>query len=699
MKLRRTIFGAAAGAAFLALAATQGVAQIIEEYTPSIQSKVYRPQTNQGIQITRNQFRDNFAPNVVNPDDGVAGPIPIGFEFEFSGSVYTQIYVCVNGWLSFQNPGAFITSDPYSLFNAQRPNLTIAPFFGDHYLRTPGFDETDPTGRFYTPSTIRYVSIPSARDGSGAQVFPDTLVVEWEDLNINYNFDPTRPDDPFAPVANVEPQAPSVGSFQAWLIQHPMGSVSKQGAIEFHYGPVGAHPPVPNSDTVGTIVKTSGASVGIESAPLVQNGQTSFINAVGYLEGLAFSNNPARLRDSATRSRRLTRIWPPSGLPGRIFRFDGTGVRRIQRWGDGDADLTQLDATLPEFIREDQRRFVTFLDVIRILRHQATRNVPFDSTFGRHGFHGDVNHDGRFYYSSRKLDNSGDSLDAFNRIVYYVVKYPIKSDNPETPPPLDNSYNGFLFDADAFDASLIMLYLAAKLPVLPWLHDTLPHFTGKFVPQNVASDVNVTNGVVSGNNRIEIPVTFNGYLSGALGVGMEAVNGTRIIEVKTMPKTDNAWVEAVASENRLALAAAGNFNPNDVIATLVVEANGNGDVTFNNIKVGSEEKAMRKFNIFGATAGDANSLSLTQNFPNPFAPNSTTVLGYTVPTDGMVNIRIFNVLGREVKSLVAAPVKAGSYTIEWNGLDNLGKEVESGVYYCRIEAAGQSRTTAMQVRK
>lgn len=682
MKLRRTIFGAVAGAAFLALAASQGVAQISEEYHISIEPRFYRPQTNQGIQITRNQFHDNFAPNIVDPDDGVAGPVNLGFTFEYANQLYTQIYVCVNGWVSFENPGAFITNDPYSLFNSQRPNVTLAPFFGDHYLRTPGFDDTDPKGRFYTPSTIRYVSLPA-----GVPTQPDTLVVEWENLNINYRFDPTQPDNPFAPVANVQPQAPSVGSFQLWIISAPPGAVSKQGSIEFHYGDVGPKPPVPFSDTVGSIVKTSGASVGIEGQPGVPGGQTSFINAVAFRENQGPFQN-----DSAVTSRRLTRVWPPTGFPGRAFVFTGTGFRRILKWGDGDADLTQLDPNLPDYIRLDQKRFVTFLDVIRILRHQATRQVPFDSTFGRHGYHGDVNHDGRFYYSTRNYNNTVDTL-------VHVVHYPIKSDNENTPPPLDNSFNGFLYDADAFDASLIMLYLAAKLPVLPWLPDTLPHFTGKLSPSNMANDISLANGVVTGSNRIEIPVTFNGILSGALGVGMEATNGTRIVEVKTMPRTDNAWVEAVTSENRLALAAAGNFNPNDVIATLVVEANSNGDVTFNNIKVGSDEKGMRKFNIFGATAGDASSLSLSQNYPNPFTPGATTVLGYNLPTDGSVSVKIYNVLGREVKTLVNASMHAGSYSVDWNGLDSFGKPVETGVYYCRIEAAGQSRTTAMQVQR
>lgn len=687
MKLRRTFFGVVAGVALAALALTEGaVAQIDEEYSISIEPRQYQPLTNQGVQITRNQFRNLFAPTVVDPNNGVAGPLPIGFEFEYNSQIYTQFYVCVNGWLSFQNPGAYLTDDPTSLFNGQRPNLTVAPFFGDHYLRTRTFDEFDPQGRYYTPSTIRYVLFPPDNQGRSR------IAVEWEDLNINHQFDANRPDDPFAPVDSVRPQAPSVGSFQAWLIEADPGSPSRQGTIEFHYGPIGPRPPVPIPDTVGSIVKTSGASVGIEDEPAVPNGNTRFLNAVAFAES-------GQNLDSALQSRRLTRVWPPTRFPGLAFVFRGTGVRRIRDWGDGDADLTQLDNNIPSYIREDQRRFVTFLDVIRILRQSATRNVDFDSTRGRHGYHGDVNHNGRFYYSTSNRANTGDSIGFNGRIVRYRVDWPVKSDNENTPQPTDNTFSGFFFDADEYDAGLIQTYLAAKLPQLPWLPDTLPHFTGKLSPSMIASDVRLTNGEVVGNRRIEIPVTLNGYKSGAVGLSMEALKGTRILEVKTPERTENAWVEAVASEDRLALSATGNFSPNDVIATLVVEADDAGDVTFSNVRFCEQNKGVRKLNIYGATAGDASSVSLSQNMPNPFSVNGVTVIGYAVPVDGPVIIRVFDVLGRQVRTLVDTEVKAGSYTAEWNALDASGKTVETGTYFCRIEAAGHSQSIVMQVRK
>jgi hypothetical protein len=52
-----------------------------------------------------------------------------------------------------------------------------------------------------------------------------------------------------------------------------------------------------------------------------------------------------------------------------------------------------------------------------------------------------------------------------------------------------------------------------------------------------------------------------------------------------------------------------------------------------------------------------------------------------------------------VATLVDGTVKAGSYSIDWNGVDATGKPVVSGVYYYRLEAAGQSRTMSMQVSK
>jgi hypothetical protein len=435
----------------------------------------------------------------------------------------------------------------------------------------------------------------------------------------------------------------------------------------------------------------SGASVGIEDEPSVPGGQTNFMNAVAWLQS-GFN------RDSLIYSHRLTSTYPPTGFPSQVFRFESECRERAPGWGDGDADLTQLNRNVPQAIRDDQRLFVTFADVIRILRHTATRNVDFDSIPGRHGFHGDVNHNGRFFYSTRNWNNSADSTNGVGDIIRYKRFFPTKDINPELPFPNDNSFSGFLFDADEMDAALIMLYLAAKLPVLPWLPDTLPHFTGKVAPITVANDVAFGAVRAIGGRRVEIPVMFNGAVSGASGVSFDVANGAHIVEVRTMPRTDRTWVEAASSDNRVAIAAAGTFREDDVVAVLVVEADNSGDIALGQVTWNNELKGMRKFNIYGATTGAA-TLSIAQNYPNPFKVNTATTIAYSVPAAGSVTVRIFDVMGREVRTLVDGELGAGSYTAQWNGTDVAGMPVEAGVYYARIESNGGTRTVSMQVEK
>ena len=78
--------------------------------------------------------------------------------------------------------------------------------------------------------------------------------------------------------------------------------------------------------------------------------------------------------------------------------------------------------------------------------------------------------------------------------------------------------------------------------------------------------------------------------------------------------------------------------------------------------------------------------ALFQNYPNPF--NSSTVIRFDLPRDGRVTIRIFDTLGREKRLLLDRSQKAGGYTISWDGRDNKGKVLTSGVYFCKLEAGG-----------
>ena len=76
--------------------------------------------------------------------------------------------------------------------------------------------------------------------------------------------------------------------------------------------------------------------------------------------------------------------------------------------------------------------------------------------------------------------------------------------------------------------------------------------------------------------------------------------------------------------------------------------------------------------------------SLSQNYPNPFNP--TTNFQFTLPKSSHVKIEIFNIVGQKVAIVVDGDMKAGVYTADWNGRDEKGESVSSGIYFYRMRA-------------
>lgn len=89
--------------------------------------------------------------------------------------------------------------------------------------------------------------------------------------------------------------------------------------------------------------------------------------------------------------------------------------------------------------------------------------------------------------------------------------------------------------------------------------------------------------------------------------------------------------------------------------------------------------------------------SLSQNYPNPFNP--VTQIRYTLPQNTNVMLKIYDVLGREVKTLVNSEQPAGGYIVEWNGTNNFNTQVSSGMYIYRIVAGKFVQTKKMMFLK
>ncbi|MGB2696489.1 MAG: FlgD immunoglobulin-like domain containing protein [Candidatus Zixiibacteriota bacterium] len=89
--------------------------------------------------------------------------------------------------------------------------------------------------------------------------------------------------------------------------------------------------------------------------------------------------------------------------------------------------------------------------------------------------------------------------------------------------------------------------------------------------------------------------------------------------------------------------------------------------------------------------------SLSQNYPNPFNPE--TYIDFTLPHEAEVSLMIYNVKGQVVKTLIQGRMSAGAHTVRWNGRNNTGERVSSGVYFYKFKSEEVSFVKKMVVLK
>ena len=103
------------------------------------------------------------------------------------------------------------------------------------------------------------------------------------------------------------------------------------------------------------------------------------------------------------------------------------------------------------------------------------------------------------------------------------------------------------------------------------------------------------------------------------------------------------------------------------------------------------------FNLSNNTNIIPENFFLMQNNPNPFNPE--TEITFALPEVSLVNITIFDIMGREIAVIVNTQFNAGYYNGRWRGVDASGKQVGSGIYFYRIIAQGQSGNKFFEVKK
>ena len=153
-----------------------------------------------------------------------------------------------------------------------------------------------------------------------------------------------------------------------------------------------------------------------------------------------------------------------------------------------------------------------------------------------------------------------------------------------------------------------------------------------------------------------------------------------------------------------------SYDPNTEVTMTAVPDSGykfvewTGDVTGSDNPVSvSLDQTKNVTAVFDFETGVDNEVlpkefSLDQNYPNPFNPS--TIIEYALPVQARVSVQIFNILGQEVITLVNnVDLEAGYQSVKWNGVNNAGSKVSTGIYIYRMEAKGVNGKNFINTKK
>ena len=528
-------------------------------------------------------------------DDGYSYQtgIDIGFPFEYNGEIYTKLWVCINGFVTFSPPTFYPSKEPRGLFiqSASYPINVLAPFWGDHRLR-----QNSERFNGYMPSEISYET----------DLTNGVFTVQWKNLNIN---DQTIKS--------------SIANFQVKLYRSP-DPLTAQGDIEFCYGQIGG-----NIYDPGQLVVTKNASVGIKGE------FADFLNGLMH-EDIDGNFDEIKARTDTT----LTNEWTPSGGTEKRIRFTSELRYNIgQWWGDGDADMSK--GIGQRHYNMDQNRFVTVNDA-RVIMHSMATKVPLDSVRRRNAFHGDVNHNGRYWYPSSTTRED----------IYWRDMY--EGDNLPAQVP---SIKAVFYQVTEYDAAMILHYISARLPYLPWLLDTIPLYGKVTLEDAKASAINFGDARLANESTVTIPVYLNGYVNGAIGTAFDL--NSDIISVTA----SNDKILTSFNGSTVVLAGSGEFDAQSPVAFVTVNAKNVIEAT--NIRFNDRKVNDIKMLVAGVDNED-NSM-LLMNSPNPFI--ATTLITVNVPQTGVYTLSVYDLMGNKVKTITSGEINAGVANFIWDKSD------------------------------
>lgn len=729
-------------------------------------------------------------------DDGYARVNLSGWTYRYNGVDYGTLYVSINGYVTFDlpplyagetseaasNPGGLFTHDP----SGSTPTNVIAPYWGDHkYWRK------DMVSQGKTQTEISYIEFTYdvVNPITGATVTKHAILVQWKNLNINWrkfnSEDQTYTEYPT-----------NITSFQVIIYEGPDEVYARQGDVEFRYNYL-----VAGSGTRGD----NWASVGIKGSAYIIVGKGDYVNALYNGDDVNFPADAEHQQNYTT----LTPMYPPvHDITHSIWLRANYSVKGDDNWGDGDADMSTAEGGR-HVGSTDQTKYVTLNDTRKIMRSMVT-GIKLDSSWREAAHHGDVNHNGRYFYMTKddakmlgfqrsnglpvvdweasasdiavdtfylmKIGNFDGSYgflpkygqnDNFIQIDFlnmgingitqnnckrtFRLMNPAKTNNPLTDDyqmallvidpndrelvatvceqfagmsdgdalskirfrlkknvvwrNYDNAWSSLqglnlpfynvgaadssqlFFQANEQDASVILSYLEAKVPALPWMWDNPTWYEKRVVPFAIASNITFDNPTVTADG-IRIPVYFNGNTDDACNSAKFTLNVDANIEAA------NANILVDYANRNAVIVANGSYDANTPVAYITISADVK-ELNATNVRFHGDNASDVNFKLTNSNI--ANDNILAQNAPNPVV--NMTNFKVTIPTKGNYTLAIYDVRGNLVKVIASGMMDASSFEYQWDATNAAGEKVINGSYIYRLEGENISASKKLNVIK
>ncbi|MBN2781148.1 MAG: T9SS type A sorting domain-containing protein, partial [Candidatus Marinimicrobia bacterium] len=216
-------------------------------------------------------------------------------------------------------------------------------------------------------------------------------------------------------------------------------------------------------------------------------------------------------------------------------------------------------------------------------------------------------------------------------------------------------------------------------------------------PQYVKSDGTVLytfdTGVVPSGTAINyFEVETSGGWRRFVGISNCWSSGTKVVELLGAPgdnlcssvapvdaPTDNYATNPNANATGMAV-----YSVYDNALIELVTNNGVSSYSFEKIE---DAPIIPERDTTAIAGGIPDNFMLHQNYPNPFNP--TTTIRFDLPADAKVNLAIYDITGRKIRTLINGTIQAGYNRVVWNGTDNHGNPISTGMYIYKLQAGDQ----------